>query len=69
LLRRWSFYARWSPANFVGEWKTPMLIIQGGKGESMSLVTCEERTDVWFTAQDYRVPEYHAVAAFTALQQ
>jgi hypothetical protein len=23
-----------------------MLIIQGGKGESMSLVTCEERTDV-----------------------
>lgn len=42
-------YEQWNPANFVQEWNTPALIVQGGK--------------------DYRVPEYQAISAFTALQR
>jgi dipeptidyl aminopeptidase/acylaminoacyl peptidase len=42
-------YAKWNPAEFVKNWKTPELVIHGGL--------------------DFRIPETHAMAAFTALQR
>ncbi len=43
------FYEKWNPANFVGNWRTPMLVVHGGR--------------------DYRVPLFHGLAAFNALQR
>jgi dipeptidyl aminopeptidase/acylaminoacyl peptidase len=42
-------YAKFSPVEFVKNWKTPELVIHGGL--------------------DYRIPESHGMAAFTALQR
>jgi dipeptidyl aminopeptidase/acylaminoacyl peptidase len=42
-------YSKWSPVEFVKNWKTPTLVIHGGL--------------------DYRIPDTHGMAAFTALQR
>jgi len=42
-------FEKFSPANFVKNWKTPTLVVHGGL--------------------DYRIPESHGIAAFTALQR
>ena len=42
-------FTKWSPSAFVKNWKTPTLVIHGGR--------------------DYRIPESHGIAAFTALQR
>nr|HEX4314131.1 S9 family peptidase [Kofleriaceae bacterium] len=42
-------FSKFNPAEKVGNWKTPELVIHGG--------------------QDFRIPESHGMAAFTALQR
>lgn len=67
---------RYNPANFIGNWDTPMLVIQGELGTSRPLSTSLPnahalivpwRLAIFFV--DYRVPLGQSIGAFTALQR